>query len=85
MLGRIVGKNIDIYVPAHTINTKVNVAKTLIHETTHASIDSLRNTRKEEVICFIREALHDNNGITSREIKEIIREVNLLYAELPWR
>ena len=85
LLGRIVGRDIDIYVPAHPENTKVNVTKTLIHETTHAAIDSLYNTRKEEVICFMREVLHNNNGITPKEIKEIIREVNSLYGELPWR
>lgn len=85
LLGRIIGRHIEIYVPSHPINTKVNVTKTLIHETTHASLNSIKNTRKEEVICFIREILHDNNGITSSEIKNVIKEVNSLYGDLPWR
>ena len=63
----------------------MNVTKTLIHETTHASLNNIKNSRKEEVTCFIREVLHDNNGITPSEIKSFIKKVNFLYGELPWR
>ena len=85
LLGRFIGNHIEIFVTSHPVKTKVNVSKTLIHEVTHASLNSKEVTRKEEVICFIREYLHDNESIAPLEIRKIIRKVNKLYDDLPWR
>ena len=54
LLGRIIGRHIEIYVPSHPINTKVNVTKTLIHETTHASLNSIKNTRGGSYLFYKR-------------------------------
>ncbi len=85
LLGRIMGNHIEIFVSSHPVKTKINVTKTLIHEVTHASLNSLEPTRKEEVICFVREYLHDNGTIDASELRKIVREVNNLYDNLPWR
>ena len=79
------GNHIEIFVSSHPVKTKINVTKTLIHEVTHASLNSLEPTRKEEVICFVREYLHDNGTIDASELRKIVREVNNLYDNLPWR
>ena len=71
--------------PSHPVKTKANVTKTLIHGVTHALLNTHEATRKEEVICFVREYLHDNSNIDASELKKIVREVNNLYDNLPWR
>ena len=56
-----------------------DLVKTLIHETTHAEIDSEVNTLKEEVYCKIQELRHDREP-TYSDIRQIVRDVNELYC-----
>lgn len=68
------------------IYTKKALAKALIHEVTHAEIDSEVNTLKEEVYCKIQEFRHDKEP-TYSDVRQIVRDVNSLYREkgLRWK
>ena len=62
------------------------LAKTIIHETAHAEIDSEVNTLKEEVYCKIQELRHDREP-TYSDVRQIVRNVNELYHgyDLRWK
>lgn len=75
----------DIYIHCDRTKTVKETAKTVIHEAWHAHIGSMRNTKKEEIECFEREAMHE---LRTRKLPDdvkdgIVKLVNNLYARLP--
>ena len=76
----------SIVIYADKTKTIKETSKTLIHEATHSRLGN-KNTRKEEVLCFLEEKLHEGIPLTPLLMKTIIKEVNnsAVYKELPWR
>ncbi|MGM1019191.1 MAG: phage baseplate assembly protein V [Bacillota bacterium] len=59
--------------------------QTIIHEVTHNSLKNPTYTQREEVIAFLREAKHIKENLSYSEIRAILKEVKLLYPNLPYR
>ena len=76
----------DIYIFASDTITVQCTAETIVHEITHHRYD-IGGSRWAECVCFAQEQKHRANksDLTGEELKDIIKSVNELYPELPWR
>ena len=76
----------EIIVFADKADLVGEVAKTAIHEATHARLDG-RNSQRKKVMCFVEEILHEKGSLTYRELPDIIKYVkkSRAYAGLSWR
>ncbi|AUS25277.1 phage baseplate assembly protein V [Paenibacillus polymyxa] len=74
---------IRIYVKGTESVTRTT--QTIIHEVTHNSLKNPTYTQREEVIAFLREAKHIKEDLSYSEIRAILKEVKLLYPNLPYR
>lgn len=83
LLGRVLGKNVEIY----AINTKTikKTATTIIHECKHIELSSAYPTQWEEIQCFTQERLHEKGFLTEADEQDILDTVLRLYPDLPWR
>lgn len=75
---------ISIY--ADRTGTLEETTLTVIHEATHSKINGIGG-RKEEVMCFINEKMHQKGKLTYDDIKNIIKDVNtnIFYKDLKWK
>lgn len=83
MRGRTFGSGIEVFA-RNTVSARVT-AETIIHECTHIRLGTQKDTRWEEAYCIAQEHKHTKPTLTWADLKSIIKEVNDLYSELPWR
>ncbi len=80
--GTTMGNNITIY--AKNTKTVKLTAKTLVHEVTHCKYN-IGGSQYAEAVCFAREHLHEHGKLTYNDIRNIIKEIKVLYPEYQWR
>lgn len=86
LLGQTIDKNhFDVY--PNNCEDITEIAKTIIHETTHLELDTAVFTQREEVYCRLRELLHTQSSYDISDVKNIISEVKSIssYRKLKWR
>lgn len=79
-LGRIIGKNITIFVANHS--DALEVSQTLVHEIAHYQF-KWNETQEDEINCMIYDYLHRHETISDNMIAEIVRGVKVEYSDLP--
>lgn len=80
--GVTIGRYITIY--AKNTQTVKLTAKTLIHEVTHCKY-GIGGDQWSEAVCFCMEHLHENDSLTFKDKRNIIKTVKALYPEYKWR
>ncbi len=78
------GNVIRIY--ASDTKTVQRTSEVLIHEVTHHKYD-IGGSRWAECVCKAQEMKHknDKDKLTGTELRSIIKDIEKLYSELPWR
>lgn len=76
----------DIFIYASETKTLQKTAEILIHEVTHHRYN-IGGSRWAECVCRAQEMKHRNkqNELTYDELRSIIKEIEELYPDLPWR
>ena len=71
---------------ADRTKTIEKTAEVLIHEATHRKY-GIGGDQWSEAVCIAQEVKHrkKSNKLTSQEKKDILKLVNELYPEYPWR
>lgn len=84
VLGEQFGDTVWIY--ASETKTVQNTAETLIHEITHHRYD-IGGSQWAECVCFSQELKHrtGKTKLTGDDLRNIIKTVEELYPDLPWR
>lgn len=84
VLGEQFGDTVWIY--ASETKTVQNTAETLIHEITHHRYD-IGGSQWAECVCFAQELKHrtGKTKLTGDDLRNIIKTVEELYPDLPWR